>query len=198
MPISTEPSTFEYACNWLVSSETFCRDAMGSTAVDLDAMRTEAMARIHDEEAFDEADEEDESETAPDVPPPPPIDDRPRAIVRTQGSERKRVGTATYAGQGSLLIGMEVIVPEELRPDSDQTPAENLTRYKSRKQWARRLAETIRCELLATSGLGDQQGNAYLNATDVNVQQAPAEPEVLEGGDNAGWMGWTYEVTWKG
>lgn len=195
MPISTEPSTFEFACSWLVSSETFCRDAMGATAVDLDTMRQQALARIHDEEAFEEADDEDENETAPDVPPP--LDDRPRTIIRTQDNERKRVGTGTWAGRGTLLVGIEVIVPADLRPSVDDDMAARVAKFKARKTWARQLWRTIKSELRATSGQGDGQGNPYLNATDVNGLP-PAEPEVLEGGDNANWMGWTFEVPWRG
>jgi hypothetical protein len=193
VPISTEPSTFEFTRDWLVSSETFIRDAMGSTAVDLDTARDEARARIYEEEALDESNEPAEGETTPDAPPS--VASRPRAIVITESNEAKIVGTATSAESGSLLIDIEIPVPDEFKLDfADDTPEDRATAFKARKLWERQLWSTIRRELLATRGQGDEQGNPYLNAMNINGRP-PADPEPGEGTD---WIGWTFEVPWKG
>lgn len=193
MPISTESSTFEFTRDWLVSSDTFNRDGMGATAVDIDTARDEARARIYEEEALDESNLAEEGETAPDAPPS--VASRPRAIVRTASNEAKIVGTATSAESGTLLIDIEVPVPDEFKLDyADDEPDDRYTTFKARKQWAKQLWSTIRRELLATRGQGDEQGNPYLNAMGVNGLP-PADPETGEEGD---WIGWTFEVPWRG
>jgi hypothetical protein len=113
MPVSTDPSTFEFTCNWLVSSETFVRDVMGATELDLDSARDTARARIHFEECLDAPNEDEEPESAPDLPPA--INSRPRAIVITARDERTEVGIQTWAGSGTLLIDVEVPVPDAYR-----------------------------------------------------------------------------------
>lgn len=194
MPIDETDSTFEYAANWLVSSETFMRDAMWADAVDLDTARSQAKARIYSEEALQDPNEDQAGDSAPDLPPP--VNSRPLAVVITESDERRRVGTGTWSGRGELTIVVEVPVPEQyLALRGSQTPAEIAARFTNRKQWARRLCRTIRDELRATSGRDDGAGNPYLNATDVHIKTPPSDPETQEDQD---YIGWEYAVPWVG
>lgn len=195
MPISTESSTFEFAREWLLSSDTFLVDAMGATAGDLDGRRDETRPRIHSEEAYDEPDDAQENETAPDLPPSPNA--RPRAIVTTQSNTRRRNGIGTWRGEGELLISLEVLVPEEMvaLPGTD-TIQEIAAKFVAVREWARQLSETIADELRATSGIGSADGKPYLNASDVDFETMPNFPEDAED-DLFGWMGWTYRVAWN-
>lgn len=191
MPISTESSTFEYCRDWLVSSDCFVRDAMGAELPALDDARNEARARIHREEAYDQPNEEEENETAPDLPPS--VNDRPRAIVITRNNDRERVGTGTWGGRGQLLVCLEVPIPtEHLIADGD-TEAQKAAKFAATHVWADQLAHTIRLELMATSGIGDQDGTRYLNATKINLFVAPGFPE---DGEFDSYMAWIYEVEW--
>ena len=194
MPISYEPSTFEFTRDWLLSSDTFVRDAMGATALALDDARDEARARIHDEEAYDEADEAEANETAPDLPPS--VNPRPRAIVRTNTNTQRRNGLATWRGEGELLLLVEVNVPEAYVPTSTDTTQAKAAKFSERRQWARRLAETIREELKATSGLGSVDGVPYLNASEIEYDQMPNVGEDAEA-DAESWMGWAWRVAWN-
>src|SRR4051812_48056700 len=110
MTLTTTASTFEYARDWLVSSDTFLRDILLADEVDLDSARASARLRIHREEALDKPDEEEAGEAAPDAPPP--FDARPRAIIKLGDDSRQLVGTGTYAGSGTLHVMVEAIVPE--------------------------------------------------------------------------------------
>jgi hypothetical protein len=190
MPVSSEPSTFEYARDWLVSSETFVRDAMLADLPGLDESRDQARLRIHREEAIDEPDEEQAAEAGV----LPAIDSRPRAWIRTIENRRRKVGTGTFAGSGRLAINVEVIVPEEYRvneaDDDSETKAEKI---RGRKEWARRLCDTIKAELHYTSGLGDADGTPYLNGTIESEDIIPSEPEV----GAVDWMGWVWNVDWN-
>jgi len=194
MSISTEPSTFEFAVNWLLSSEAFVRDAMGADAVDLDSARDQARARIHDEEAIDEPNEDEQNTMAPDQPPA--VNDLPRTVIRNQSYERRVVGTGTWASRGVLEINVEVLVPEAYQINyADDSPETRAEKFANRKQWARRLWKTIASELEATRGLGDAQGNPYLNATAINGLP-PADPEHNE--IRKDWIGFVFEVPWTG
>jgi hypothetical protein len=193
MPVSTEPSTFEFCRDWLVSSSTFVRDVMLAEAVSLDESRDEARARIHREEALDEFNEDEESEHTPDDPPP--VANRPRCIIRTVEDNRRRAGTATWAGNGRLAVDVEVIVPEAYRTNyADDNATIRAQKFVDRKQWARRLADTIRLELHATSGIGEG-ATPYLNGKIVGFVTPPNDPEHEER-DKLIWMGWTWDVTW--
>lgn len=197
MTVSTDPSTFEYTQNWLASSDCFVRDAMGIATVDPTAAREEAKLRVHCEESLAEPNEEEEDEHDPDLPPP--VDARPLAIVISKEDSRHEAGTGSWSGRGRLFIGVEVLVPEEYRADHNATAAEKATTFKARKQWARRLCNTIRLELLVTKGQGDAAGNRYLNARDVDIEVFPGDPE--EGEDSTPdrqYIAWAYEVPWVG
>lgn len=192
MTVSTEPSTFEFTRDWLVSSEAFVRDAMLADALSLDESRDQARARIHREEALDEANEDGASETAPNSPPP--IASRPRAIVITRDDSRTIAGTGTWGGRGVLLVCIEVITPEEYREKAaDDNAAARAEKFAGRKLWARRLCNTIRLELLGTSGRGDANGVPYLNARRIDIYVQPNDPE---DGESTNWMAWVYEVEW--
>lgn len=194
MTISTEPSTFEFARDWLVSSEALVRDLMGITVPDLDGARDAARARIHREEIEDAPEVEEAGETAPDLPPP--VDDRPWAIIGTRSDTRRRVGTQTWGGEGELVIQLEVPLPADYIVGPDDTTSIKVEKLKGARLWARRLAETIRDELRATSGAGAVDGTPYLNATDIDFEQTPNFPEDSDA-DPLGWMGWAYLVRWN-
>lgn len=194
MTISTEPSTFEFARDWLVSSEAFVRDLMGVVVPDLDGARDAARARIHREEIEDAPEVEEAGETAPDLPPP--VDDRPWAIIGTRSDTRRRVGTQTWAGEGELLIELEVNIPAEYIVGPDDTTASMVAKLKAVRLWVRQLSETIRKELLETSGQGAVDGTPYLNATDIDYEQTPNFPEDNDA-NPLGWMGWSYLVRWN-
>ncbi|MBW3543448.1 MAG: hypothetical protein KY476_24615 [Planctomycetes bacterium] len=193
MAISTEPSTFEYAQNWLVSSEAFCRDAMGADALDLDTARNEARKRIHRDEVLAEPNDDAQAAHAPDLAPP--VDSRPLAIVIERDNQRTRIGTGSWRAKGLLAIAVEVVVPQKYLFDADaDDAATKAQKFKDRKTWATQLSETIRSELLGTSGRGDAQGNAYLNAERVDVYVPPSDPEPEE---DQGYVFWMYEVEWR-
>lgn len=197
MPISTEPSTFEFTQNWLLSSETFLRDAMGAgpDEYDLDSAREFARARIHDEEAFDRPAREDEGEAAPDLPES--LSPRPRVVVITLNNERKLVGTGpTFAAQGTLALDFEIPVPEQYRPDEEDDDATAAQKFRDRRTWGRQLQNTIRSELEATKGQGSASGEPYLNAVSI-TDKPPADPED-EDRLPQDFIGWTFEVVWKG
>lgn len=196
MPVSEESTTFEYTRDWLASSETFVRDAMGIVEpVDLDGARDAAKLRIHDEETNDEPDEAEANEDTPDLPAP--VNSRPRAIVHTESNRRRRAGTGTWAGEGELLIDIEVNLPAEfvINP-ADDDHSEWADKFKVARTWARQLCETIRQELMETSGSHDGDGAPYLNATDIDLEQMPAFADNAEPGQFT-WMGWTYRVPWN-
>lgn len=191
MAVSTRPSTFEFTRDWLVSSETFVREAMGATATSQDEARDEARARIHREEALDEPDDEeaDDGEQRPPICPPP------RVMIITRANTRKRVGTGTWAGSGQLLVAIEALVPEVHRLNgADDDVDTKREKFAARKAWGMQLCEAIRDELLTTSGRGDQNGTPYLNATDVNIHLPPSDPEA---GEDDGYIGFIYEVEWR-
>lgn len=185
-------STFEFCRDWLVSSETFVRLAMGADAVDLDGARDQARARIHREENYIEPDEAEEGESAPDLPAP--VNDRPWAIVITRDNERSQVGTGTWSGTGQLLVCLEVLTPTEHLPDANDTQTDKSTKVASAHEWASRLCEMIRRELMATSGQGSADGRPYLNARDIGLYVAPG---FAEDGEPGNYMAWIYEVTWR-
>lgn len=194
MVLTTTASTFEYARDWLVSSDTFIRDILLADELDQDDARDQARARIHREEALDKPDEEAAGETAPDTPPP--FDARPRAIIKLADDTRDLVGTGTWAGSGTLHIMVEAIVPEAYQPNKADDSTETLARkFKERKQWAIDKCNTIRLELEETSGRSDAQGNPYLNARKVLVSLWPNDPDEYESSDN--FVGWMYEVPWR-
>lgn len=191
--ISTDASTFEFCREWLLSSESFVRDAMLADELGLDAARDQVRERIYNEEFFDEANEE----LAPAHEPadPPPVAERPRCLIRTVEDSRRRVGTGTFGGTGRLEIAIEVMVPEIHRATrADETPAQIAAKFYSRKQWARQLAATIRNELHATSGLGSANGEPYLNGTISGFRIMPNDPEP---GESTDWLGWVWDVTWN-
>lgn len=195
MTISEESSTFEFARDWLVSSEALVRDAFGIDLENLDESRDAARLRIHSEEANDEPNEAEANETTPDLPPS--VNSRPRAIVRTESDRRRRAGTGTWAGEGELLIDVEVDLPAEfvINP-ADDTNADWAEKFKGAREWARRLSDTIRTELMDTSGSHDGDGAPYLNATDIDFEQRPSFAE-NEDPNQFTWMGWTYRVPWN-
>lgn len=192
MTISTESSTFEFTRDWLVSSECFVRDAMLADAVDLDGSREQARLRIHREETDDSPNEDEESASTPDLPAP--VHARPRAIVITRGDERRRVGTGTWGGSGTLLVCLEVLIPDAHKIKAADDDAETrASKYAAALEWANQTCNTIRTELEATSGRGDQDGTPYLSAKDINLLVPPGYPEE---GENEDYMAWVYEVNW--
>lgn len=192
MTISTESSTFEYTRDWLASSQCFVRDAMLAEAVDLDGSRDEARARIHREEADDSPNEDEATEDTPDLPAP--VNARPRAIIITRSDERRRVGTGTWGGSGTLLVCVEVLIPEEHKLLAADDDAESrASKHAAALAWANQLCGTIRNELMETSGQGDQNGTPYLNARDINLLVPPGYPE---DGEDDDYMAWVYEVNW--
>lgn len=194
MPVTTTPSTFEYARDWLVSSDTLIRDILLADALELGDARDQARLRIHREEALDKPDEEEAGETAPDTPPP--FDARPRILLKLADDSRQLVGTRTYAGSGTVHVMVEALIPEAYQPSAADDDAETLSqKFKDRKAWAVDKCNAIRLELLETSGLGDEQGNPYLNARDVKITLMPNDPDEHESTDN--FMGWMYEVPWR-
>jgi hypothetical protein len=194
MPIDEENSTFEFCRDWLVSSDTFVRVAMGVDVLDLDGARDAARARIHDEEAYDVPDEAEANETAPDLPPS--VNCRPRAIVATEADRRRVVGTGTIGGDGELLITVEVLLPEAYVINGDDTAQAAAAKFKAGRQWMRRLCKTIRNELLETRGSHDGDGAPYLNARDVDIEAQTAFPVDSEDDPNS-WIGWIYRVPWN-
>lgn len=195
MPISTDPSTYEFARDWLVSSETFCRDALGADALDLDTYRAQARDRIHFEEAFAEPDLEEANEATPDQPSP--LAGLPRVILRMTDYRERLVGIGTHSCSGTIEVCVEVPVPEAYQINyADDDAATQASKFKDRKTWARQLWTTCKQELWKTRGQGDGD-TPYLNAAEINGLP-PADPEPQEGGDVANWVGWIWEVVWKG
>ncbi len=194
MPLTTTSSTFEFARDWLCSSDTFIEDILLADANSLDERRDQARLRIHREEALDKPDEEEAGETAPDAPPP--FDARPRAIIKLADDNRDLVGTGTWAGSGTLHIMVEAQIPADYQPNKADDDAETLSqKFKDRKAWAIDKCNTIRLELLESSGRSDSQGNPYLNARKLLVTLWPNDPDESESHDN--FMGWMYEVSWR-
>lgn len=192
MTISTEASTFEYAREWLLSSDCFLREAMLADAPTLDASREQARARIHREETDDRPNEEDENDTAPDAPPP--VNARPRVIIVTRENRRRLVGTATWAGSGALLICVEVLIPEAYQVnEADDSAATKTEKLASGLQWARQLHDTIQLELMETNGKGAQDGTRYLNVIEFS-EYVP--PSYAEEGESRDYIAWIDEVNW--
>jgi hypothetical protein len=194
--ITTAPSTFEFCRDWLVSSQAFC-EAMGASVGDdgslSDEARDEARARIHRHELWQRADPDTVGEEAPDAPRP--ADDRPHCIVRRLDDTRTLVGTGTWAGSGKLALMIESLVPAEHLPNhADDNATTIAEKFKSRRAWATQTCDTIREELLATSGRGDADGTYYLNARSIVVEVEPGDPEE---GEDDNYIGWIYFVEWR-
>jgi hypothetical protein len=190
--ISTEPSTFEYARDWLVSSECFVRDLMLRTEPTTEDAREAAKARVHREEILAEPDMSAESTTAPDLPPP--VDSRPRAIIEKASDRRELAGTGTWRGNGRLEISIETPLPESYRFLAEDSQTERAEKFKAFRAWCDQMLNTLRAELYAESGRGDGAGNPYLNATAIDVEAKPMDQEVQE---TELFVGFTLGVEWR-
>lgn len=192
MTALSSDTTYTYAENWLASSETLRRLALGIPASTEAKEMAAAKCRFHQEECWQEPDPEKAEGEEPDEPQP--VDSRPLCVIVTSGSRRRLVGTSTWAGAGSLLIVVEAEVPGKYRiRHGTDTPVDQAAKFRDRRRWAEQLCEQVRAELEATRGLSDASGNPYLAALDIDVYEGPADPEPEESDD---YVGWVYEVTW--
>lgn len=179
----------------MLSSDTYLREAMRATAVSLDEARSQARARIHRKEMYDPPNEDGENEDAPDLPAP--INNVPWTIIRRQDDTRRMVATGTVAGSGELLITCAVLLPAELVINQADDSAEvKAAKHSGAIEWATRLADTIREELILTKGAGSVDGNPYLNALDIKYDQDVSFPDDSEPHPND-WMAWVYLVPWN-
>lgn len=196
MPVdATIASTFEYARDWLAASPLLVETLLaGGPEFGNDPERlAAAKARIHQEEVWVEPDDSREAEAAPDLPPS--LNPVPRATVMTIADRRRRVGTATFAGSGTLQIVVVALAPEEYKLDhATDTPAIRAEKFRDRRAWAARLAAQIRDELLTESGRSDGAGNPYLNAVSCDPVDPPLDLDRLEGDDGVAWV---WEVEWQ-
>jgi hypothetical protein len=190
--ISTEPSTFEYARDWLVASECFVRDLMLRTEPTTDEARDAAKARIYNEEIPAEPNLEAEGETAPDLPPP--VHGRPRALIEKVSDRRELAGTGTWRGTGRLEISVETPLPAAFRYLGEDSPTERAAKFNAFRTWCDQMLNTLRSELYAESGRGDGAGNPYLHATSIDVEAKPMDQEVQE---IELFVGFTLGVDWR-
>lgn len=178
-------STFEYAREWLAYAPTFLQTICGLSSV------VDARARVYRQEVL-EAPDRDESER--NTPDDVPITERPFCIIVFGDDTRRRVGTGSWSGEGSLLFVFEVPVPEAYLVDWEENAAAIRQKFAARKQWGEDLLQKLRLELMQTSGQAGSSGIPFLNATSVDRFLSPADPELEEKQD---FIGFALEVSYK-
>lgn len=181
----SQATTFEYCQEWLADNRTFRVDVCGLVRV------SDARERIFREEVLESPDELQSERHTPDAVA---LVERPFCIVVTGEDSRRRAGTGTWEGEGTLLLVFELSVPEEHLVDWEQDAAEIRRVFAGRKAWGENLLQTMRRELMQSSGRSGASGKPFLNALRIDRYLSPADPELGEPQD---YIGFALEVGWK-
>ncbi len=179
-------ATFDFARNLLAACDTFRIDVLDGATV------AEAKEKIYYQETLAEADDE---EPVNEGDPSPELEPRPYALVIDGQRNRRRAGVGEWAGEGQLVFVFEVLVPNEYIVDFDaDDSAIRRQKFRGRKRWAMGLVGRLEDELSQHSGSADEEGNEFLNVTDIELLAPPADPDEAVGQE---YVGFAFQVAWK-
>lgn len=180
-------ATFTFARNLLANCPSVMLDAFGV------ADAAEAKERIYYQETLAVEDEEETGDSEGD--PPPEMEPRPYCVILDGARNRRRAGVGEWAGEGQVMAIFEVLVPNEYKVDHQaDDSAVKRDKFRRRKRWAMGLVGRIEDEIAELSGAADEEGNEYLNVTDVELAVPPADPSEYEHED---YVGFAFNLHWK-
>lgn len=186
--VDPNSGTFEFARNLIAACPTFREQIVDAATED------EAKTRIYKQQTLAEEDDQEQPEREGD--PPPEINARPYAVILDDARRTERVGTSTWAVDGSVVVVIEVPVPDVLRVDHESdTPEIKDQKHQELRDWGIALAGALETDYRELSGRHDAEGNPFLNVLDVDLIVPPADP--AEDLADAPFIGFAHKLTYR-
>lgn len=140
------------------------------------------------------------AESHPDLDPgyegdaSPETQSRPFCVLLPQSRSRRKIAHKVFSGEGEILAVFEVLVPDELKIDYEQDGIDVIReKFERRKLWRMSLAK-IEDEITELAGSHDENGNPFLNVTEMEWVIDPADAADNQAEDH---VGFALAMSWK-